>query len=339
MNEQIYSLLNEIDNHSDSYELPPVSDLEMKEWKKQFSSRRVSHRSHKKYVAAAVVCILGGSLLFPPTQFMAYAGMKTVTYNLSQFLGIQKDLSPYRTVVGESITKDGYTVTLNEVILDENILYVSDTLTLPQKDEYSQTQTPPLADIDVFINGKMVSWGASGEAESADDYNIVSYRRIALDSLDSSQNLDIELRYSMDTKSFGSFSFAATGKDLMASTYTTSLDTKIMLPDNTSIHFYKYSSNTMGQRIFFKTSTPDTVPDYDILLKGTDDLCNPVQFSIRTVNAGVGCMEVDTLKNGYVSDEAQALTLTPYISQTPQGNGKIIQDYQPAGDSFTITVK
>ena len=33
MNEQIYSLLNEIDNHSDSYELPPVSDLEMKEWK------------------------------------------------------------------------------------------------------------------------------------------------------------------------------------------------------------------------------------------------------------------------------------------------------------------
>lgn len=95
----------------------------------------------------------------------------------------------------------------------------------------------------------------------------------------------------------------------------------------------------MGQRIFFKTSTPDTVPDYDILLKGTDDLGNPVQFSIRTVNAGVGCMEVDTLKNGYVSDEAQALTLTPYISQTPQGNGKIIQDYQPAGDSFTITVK
>ena len=30
MNEQIYSLLNEIDNQSDSYELPPVSDLEMK---------------------------------------------------------------------------------------------------------------------------------------------------------------------------------------------------------------------------------------------------------------------------------------------------------------------
>ena len=38
MNEQIYSLLNEIDNHSDSYELPPVSDLEMKKWKKYLES-------------------------------------------------------------------------------------------------------------------------------------------------------------------------------------------------------------------------------------------------------------------------------------------------------------
>ena len=124
MNEQIYTLLNEIDNQPDSYEIPQVSDLEMKKWKKQFSSRRVSRRSRKKYVAAAaIVCILGGSLLFPPAQFIAYAGMKTVTYNLSQLLGIQKDLSPYRTMVGKSISKDGYTVTLNDVVLDENILY------------------------------------------------------------------------------------------------------------------------------------------------------------------------------------------------------------------------
>ena len=84
MNEQIYTLLNEIDNQPDSYEIPQVSDLEMKKWKKQFSSRRVFRRSRKKYVAAAaIVCILGGSLLFPPAQFIAYAGMKTVTYNLS----------------------------------------------------------------------------------------------------------------------------------------------------------------------------------------------------------------------------------------------------------------
>ena len=340
MNEQIYTLLNEIDNQPDSYEIPQVTDLEMKKWKKQFSSRRVSRRSRKKYVAAAaIVCILGGSLLFPPAQFIAYAGMKTVTYNLSQLLGIQKDLSPYRTMVGKSISKDGYTVTLNDVVLDENILYISDTFTLPQKNENFLEQGGTLADVNVFINGKMVSWGASGGTEQADDYNLVSSRRMSLDSIDASQNLDIELHYSMGGKSIGSFSFTATGKDLMASTYTVSLDTTITLPDKTAIRFYKYSSNAMGQRIYFKTSTPDTVPAYHILLKGEDNLGNPVEFSIRTIHTGIGCMEVDTLENGYVSDDAQTLTLTPYIAKMPQESGQMSNDYQPAGDSFTVTVK
>ena len=230
----------------------------MKKWKKQFSSRRVSHRSHKKYVAAAVVCILGGSLLFPPTQFMAYAGMKTVTYNLSQFLGIQKDLSPYRTVLGESITKDGYTVTLNEVILDENILYVSDTFTLPQKDELLLKHNLLL--LQMLTSLLMVKWFPGVPAAKRNLQMTITLfltEELLSDNLDSSQNLDIELGYSMYGQSFGSFSFAATGKDLMASTYTTSLDTKIMLPDNTSIHFYKYSSNTMEHRIWGKTSTPE----------------------------------------------------------------------------------
>ena len=87
----------------------------------------------------------------------------------------------------------------------------------------------------------------------------------------------------------------------------------------------------MGQRIYFKTSTPDTVPAYHILLKGEDNLGNPVEFSIRTIHTGIGCMEVDTLENGYVSDDAQTLTLTPYIAKMPQESGQMSNDYQPAG--------
>ena len=129
MKEQIYTLLNEMDNQADSYESSQVSELELKKWKKQFSVRHTRRRSPVKYVAAAAVavCIMGTTLFFPPTQTLVYAGMKSVTYNLSQLLGIQKDLSPYRTVVGGTISKDGFTVTLNDVVLDENLLYISDT--------------------------------------------------------------------------------------------------------------------------------------------------------------------------------------------------------------------
>ena len=102
-------------------------------------------------------------------------------------------------------------------------------------------------------------------------------------------------------------------KSCLEDTFTASLDTEVSLPDQTTLKFYKYSSNAMGQKIYFKFTTERM--DYDIVLKGTDNLGNPVEFSLRTVNDHIGCMEVDTLKNGYIRDEAESLTLTPYIAR------------------------
>lgn len=339
MKEQLYTLLNEMDNQADSYESSQVSELELKKWKKQFSVRHTRRRSPVKYVAAAAVavCIMGTTLFFPPTQTLVYAGMKSVTYNLSQLLGIQKDLSPYRTVVGGTISKDGFTVTLNDVVLDENLLYISDTLTVPEKIENFAGNGAATCDVNVFINGKMASWGASGGMEQADDYNLISSRRIALEPVDSTESLDMELRYSVDGKAIGSFSFAATGKELLEDTFTASLDTEVSLPDQTTLKFYKYSSNAMGQKIYFKFTTERM--DYDIVLKGTDNLGNPVEFSLRTVNDHIGCMEVDTLKNGYIRDEAESLTLTPYIAKMPEESGQMSSDFQPVGESFTVMTK
>ena len=45
--------------------------------------------------------------------------------SLSTLLGVEEDLSPYSTVVGKSISKNGITVTLNEVILDGHSLIIS----------------------------------------------------------------------------------------------------------------------------------------------------------------------------------------------------------------------
>lgn len=93
----------------------------------------------------------------------------------------------------------------------------------------------------------------------------------------------------------------------------------------------------MGQKIYFKFTTERM--DYDIVLKGTDNLGNPVEFSLRTVNDHIGCMEVDTLKNGYIRDEAESLTLTPYIAKMPEESGQMSSDFQPVGESFTVMTK
>src|SRR5699024_9791583 len=143
MKESIYDLLNDIDSSPESYPAAQATQEDVKNWKKTFDKKRISsysdrkttgkHRWRKYAAAAAAAVVLIGAGSLPSVRITAYAAVKSVTYNLGQLLGISADLSPYTTVVGESVSKDGFTVTLNEVILDENMMYITDTLTTSEK--------------------------------------------------------------------------------------------------------------------------------------------------------------------------------------------------------------
>lgn len=92
----------------------------------------------------------------------------------------------------------------------------------------------------------------------------------------------------------------------------------------------------MGQSIYF-TKTSSSY-DYDFMLKGKDDLGNPVEFFVRYSEREEGRMEVEPINNGYVSDQASSLTLTPYAAKMPEDSGKMSSDYEPVGETFTIPI-
>lgn len=94
--------------------------------------------------------------------------------------------------------------------------------------------------------------------------------------------------------------FSASGKELALDTKTLELKETIPLPDGTEITLQKYASNSMGQKIYF-TTTSDKYT-YDVILQGTDDLGNPVEFLIRHMSDGQGRMEVSTITNGYIHE-------------------------------------
>ena len=128
MKNDIYDLLNDIDNQIDTFENIDLTSTDLKNWKQSFASKKkASLKKHtwKKYVAAAaaVVLILGGSSA--PVRQNVYAQSRQIMERLSTLLGVEEDLSPYSTVVGKSVSKNGITVTLNEVILDGHSLIIS----------------------------------------------------------------------------------------------------------------------------------------------------------------------------------------------------------------------
>ncbi len=339
MSKTLYTLLNEIDHHPESYDSAGVSPAELKKWKKNFSSASVRriHRRRKTAAAAAavVLCLAAAVTALTPAKYVAYAAIKSVSYNLSQLLGIEQDLSPYSTAVGQSVSKDGITVTLNDVVLDEGVLYVSHTLTAPEKITDFDTSSRWSSDMQLFINGKAAAWGAGGSVRQADDYNLVSAMEIALnDDIDASAQLDMELVFHCGNAYIGSIQFSASGADLMADTFVSSLDETITLPDGTELTFYKYSSNSMGQRIYFRYA--DKRCPWDVVLKGEDNLGNPVEFNIRTFKDGMGRMEVSALDNGYVKEEAVSLTLTPYAVKMPEQSGQMSNDFEAVGEAFTV---
>ena len=140
MRESVYDLLNEMDHQPKEYEVSNVSAIDVKKWKKAFASRRrpSSKRWTRYAAAAAVLCAVMAGTAVGPLRYSVYAGVKAVVYDLSQALGISKDLEPYKTVVGSTISKEGYSVTLNEVVLDEESMHIAYTLTVPEKMETTE---------------------------------------------------------------------------------------------------------------------------------------------------------------------------------------------------------
>lgn len=337
MRESVYDLLNEMDHQPKEYKVSDVSAIDVKKWKKAFASRRrpLSKR-WTKYAAAAVLCAVVAGTAIGPQRYSVYAGVKAVVYDLSQALGISKDLEPYKTVVGKAISKDGYTVTLNEVVMAEESMYVSYTLTVPEAIETDEDMVKYHDDMTIFVNGQMLPASMSGGMGKADDYNLVSDSKLELPNIDTSKELDIEIQYSVNDVKIGTFGFTASGEELALDTLTVPLGETFTLPDGSRVTFERYTSNAMGQSIYF-TKTSDHY-DYDFVLKGEDDLGNPVEFFVRHSEQKEGRMEVQAIDNGYVSDQASSITLTPYAVKMPETSGKMSTDYEPVGEAFTIQI-
>lgn len=96
--------------------------------------------------ACAVLCVsLGGVCLFQP---QVQAAIQKFAGRIAQIWGTEKDLSPYTEVINQEQKKDGFTLTLNEVILSDSRIYAAVTVDSEYKD------AGMMMDAYVTINGK-----------------------------------------------------------------------------------------------------------------------------------------------------------------------------------------
>lgn len=324
MKNDIYDLLNDIDNQIDTFENVDITSNDLKNWKHSFASKAkssVKKHTWKKYVAAAAafVFILGGS----STQVRqnVYAQSQQIMESLSTLLGVKEDLSPYSTVVGKSISKDGITVTLNEVLLDGNSLIISyktqvkDAATLKHFNLKKIEEL--LIDTDITINGKSVVESTGSSTYALDKLTSVSESEIQLDDssvLSGKSNFTINFSTlgKLDIP-VGTLKFAASGKELNATTTNVTLNQSFTLPNKAKITLKNYRSNMVDQKMSFTLSPDNARLDGDVILKGKDNLGNHVEFYLGDSDGTDGTFRVDKIV-GAISPKATSLTLTPYYA-------------------------
>ena len=204
-------------------------------------------------------------------------------------------------MVGKSVSKNGITVTLNEVILDGHSLIISyktkikDNATLKNLNIKRITELP--IDTDVTIGGQNIVNSIGSNSTPIDKLTSISESEIQLNDssvLSDKSNFTINF-YTLDKSNttIGKLKFAASGKELNAKTKNVALNQSFTLPDKTKITLKNYRSNIIDQKIIFTISPDNAGLSEDILLKGKDNLGNPVEFFLDESDGTSGTFRVD----------------------------------------------
>ena len=112
-----------------------------KPWKKQ---HRFSRMQRKWKIAAAGIILLITAGCTLKYQEDVKAALQRVISWIGQALGIENgDTDSYTNVVGKSISRDGITITLNEIVMDSKNLWIaySDSEDLNDKNHTGKEQT------------------------------------------------------------------------------------------------------------------------------------------------------------------------------------------------------
>ncbi|WP_276619489.1 DUF4179 domain-containing protein [Syntrophomonas wolfei] len=334
MEKNIYDLLNDTQVVLDDKYDMTLTKAETKKMKSNFK-KSINSSAYKKAVSVAAAVILTVGILGTPLASYAYENVNLIVSNIASYLGIEKNLDDYSTVVNQAITRDGLTIQLNEVILDTDQLVVSTTARSDEKIEKGYIGMDSL----IYINGKRINGGASGSSQSIDDYTVEEVINHQLDNADLSGDLDVKImllsaEVNGDTRRGPwVFEFKTNGDQLALDTHEIKLDYAFTLDNGQRIALEKYTSNDLGQKIYYSKNRQGT--SYDIALQGKDDLGNKVEFFMTHEEDGKGIFKLSTI-DGNLNDDARVLTLTPYAVKFPEQSGKLSNDYKPVGPEFTI---
>lgn len=340
MDRNIYRLSNEVEMDLDQYKAENISEAEVNNIRQYVKSqgrdngnkpvKKPSKRNNiYRKAAAAILLCLGTGAIF---NNEVYAFVERVSYKLTSIWELD-NVDKYVNVINTSQQAHGYTITLNEVILDHDELIVCQTIKGDEKLGDYLLGTGRLK-----IDGAYIDTGGSGGGDLVDEYTQEEIFYYSISEGQLSMDGSHEIEYSItglrpladaeEIKGDWTFRFTVTGDELSKDTVRVAMNDEINLPEGLALKFTRYSANKVNQKIYFRIIGDYLDFNCDMELRGMDDLGNLVVFYMSSISEGEGVFKVDTSENGYISEDAKQLVLSLYTAEMPLASGQMNSVYE-----------
>ena len=352
-NDNIYDLLNDIEQNVEQYNEETVSQDELHKWKAAFNNNNNNKTARKsniynfkisKFVAAVViVLILGGALFTKP----AVACINLLFYHIEELMGGNTDLSSYSYAIDKTISNYGINIAVGDVIVDDDCLYVS--YSVCDENEYQDENESLTSGVDamVYVNGILVYSGSRGSVKEIDDHNWVYMMEYEVNN----KNMDADKEYLLEfysyeekeTRKIGKVSFIASGNELSKATTDIPVNHEILLDNGLALNLKDYVANPVQQKITFEyLGEAVSSETYDVVLRGTDNLGRKMMFYIASSDGKEGKMVLfydqneSMLDNSMDMSQVTSFAVTAYESLLPDSDGKIDSEEIQVGEEFVI---
>ena len=218
-------------------------------WKRQ-TGKYMAYHIGKKAACLTIIVMLGFCLAF---HDQVYAAISRFTTMIAEILQISNDLAPYTDVINTTQEKNGIAITLNEVVLTDNSLFVS--VNLDTEDKYEGIGISTGGNIKINGNEHMCDSSKvylKQNLEENDNQYVLEW--IYDDGVPLPKEADIKIEIVVHKQiddiegDVFTFAFSASKEELQKNTVHLNLDQKISLGETEAV-IREFSINGITSRL------------------------------------------------------------------------------------------
>lgn len=297
-NKNIYDMFNDMEVDLSEFEREEFNDIEKIKIKKKFRQsigKKNVNSNRKKYISVASIAIVSlGIVSLTPVGTYASKIISDLVYDIKTVLGINTEEEGYIKVINKSITKEDITIRLNEAVLNDDELILSLTTISEENIDRNESIGREIAP-KLYINGELIDTVISGSLSQVGKKNIDEVMFCRLDTSKYEGIIDVKLeidgiaKYKEEKSKIIKqdsiegpfvFDFDFDVSKINTDIKNVDINKEIDLGNGEKITIDKYVYTPLTQKIVYTRNEKVIENESDFILKGIDDLGNPVEFDM-----------------------------------------------------------